>query len=588
MPARLLVVFAIVAILCGYANASMDSLQWGPCPANPLSADANDCATLMRPLDPLNASSTTIGIFIRRYYDRSVGPSNNSLWMLDGGPGFSSAVFAPIAKVVYGLDKSLTVYLADQRGTGLSNYINCASPPTAAYFDPFNATMVAMFDACNMDIVNRYGAVSRFYSAHHAAQDLKAAVDAVAPAKVAVYALSFGTYITNIYLQLPGARADAVVFDGPVPPNRWALENNAEWVSRVSRDVLSDCATHSAACAAHLGTLGLIPRFVMDSIIDGTLPCLAKLPWLTQHIAATDAAFMTLNGAAHVLQGPFWWRLYRCSDLDVQQLNTFRTYRSQSASVPVSQEYSYALGTIIGASEVYSFASGPVGSPGGPMSYDQQVYETGRVFADASPQLVVSRIRRVLPLYTPDPSTYKKFASPSMPVLVMVGTLDPNTPHGLGRWFVDGLGPSATLVTIPFSAHGTVAYNAPCANAIAFSFLFSFGSVMPDMSCLNTIPVPDFDGVTVDIQQMSQLYFGTTNLWNDVPLIPPFSKPVSCSSSSGGQEGMSDAKWMAIVISLGATTAVFAVLSVLLFVQRSAALGNKLQHSGADYARMTA
>ena len=46
------------------------------------------------------------------------------------------------------------------------------------------------------------------------------------PEVVHLYAQSFGTYAINTYLQLPGARADVVVLDGPVPPNRWPLENN--------------------------------------------------------------------------------------------------------------------------------------------------------------------------------------------------------------------------------------------------------------------------------------------------------------------------------------------------------------------------
>ena len=51
----------------------------------------------------------------------------------------------------------------------------------------------------------------------------------VAPSKVAIYAMSYGTYALNAYLQLDDAQADVVVMDGPVPPQRWALENDAEW-----------------------------------------------------------------------------------------------------------------------------------------------------------------------------------------------------------------------------------------------------------------------------------------------------------------------------------------------------------------------
>jgi pimeloyl-ACP methyl ester carboxylesterase len=483
------------------------------------------------------------------------------------------------------------VYLADQRGTGLSNFINCASPPTAPSFDPYNATIIAQYDACNVDLVNKYGSTLAFYSVHHAAEDLKAVIDAVAPTKVSIYALSFGTYITNVYLQLPGARADAVVLDGPVPPNRWALENNAPWVSVVGRDILKECATYSAACSAHLGSIGHLPRFIMDSIIDGTLPCLAKLPWLNQHMAAYYNSFLTLNGPAHVLHGPFWWRLYRCSASDVDQLNVFHAYKTAHDVLPSAPDYSYGVAAVIGSSEVYSFSQNP-------MSWDEQVSFTARQYADASPQFVVARARRVIPLYTPNPATYRKFARPTAPVLIMVGTLDPNTPHGLARWFADGLGPSATVVSVPFAAHGTLSYDAPCAISIIMGHLLNFGSISPDLTCLNSIAVPDFDGVSSKTQQMSQQYFNTTNLWNDNPIIPPFpapSPPTPCPSSSSSSSSSTDSVdkdgYIAGIVVLSVLSATLIVVCTLLSMRlmaeakRSAA---RLGNAGGDseYSRM--
>lgn len=65
------------------------------------------------------------------------------------------------------------------------------------------------------------------------------------PTQVAIYALSFGTYVLNAYLQLPGAKADVLVMDGPVPPQRWALERNPEWMSRVAEVAQIATTPHS-------------------------------------------------------------------------------------------------------------------------------------------------------------------------------------------------------------------------------------------------------------------------------------------------------------------------------------------------------
>lgn len=191
---------------------------------------------------------------------------------------------------------------------------------------------------------------------------------------------------------------------------------------------------------------------------------------------------------------------------------------TDTQAAPSKHSYLYAISVIIGASEVYNLASGPTGAIKAPLSYDAQVNLTARLFADASPQIAVSRAQLVLPLCTPNLATYRKFAKPTAPVLIMVSTQDPNTPHALGKWFADGLGPNATLVTVPYSAHGTVSRDAPCANSIAFGFLLGFGS-MPDMSCLADIPVPDFEGEAPEVQALSQEFFGTSVLWNDGPPI---------------------------------------------------------------------
>lgn len=551
------------------AAAAAAAVPWTTCPPTELGGHANECASLPLPLDPTNATSPTITYFVRRYFAGAAATAK-SVWMLDGGPGFSAVAFAPIAQYIVNLDPSVTVYIPDQRGVGLSSPVTCASPPTAAWFDPGNATSVASFDACNQDIVRKYGTTAAFYSTYNAAQDLLAAIEAVNPAVVGIYALSYGTFVTNTYLQLPNARADVVVLDGPVPPNRWVLENNAAWVSIVARDVLHECARLSAACSTHLGDLGQLPFLVMDSIIDGTLPCLAKLPWLTQHVASIYAAFMTLNGPGHVLQGPFWWRLYRCSASDVAQLNTFHAYKTATDAAPSPELYSYALSIIIGSSEVYSFAGGPGGPLG--LTYSEQVNRTARLFADASPQLVLSFARDVskVPLYTPHPSTYRQFAHPSVPVLVLVGTLDPNTPHGLGPWFVNGLGSNATLVTVPYSAHGTVAYNAPCVNSIAFTFLLAFGASAPNTTCLTTIPAPDFDGLTSDVQALSLTYFNTTNLWNDEPPIPPFNPTPS--PTPGVRPDANTTSTLGLEIAVGvlsATTLAFALVAFVLWRKRA-------------------
>lgn len=83
-------------------------------------------------------------------------------------------------------------------------------------------------------------------------------------------------------MQLDGMKADVVVLDGPVTPNRWPLENNARMQSMVSLDSIRMCVNESSVCQNNLGVMGHIPQMVKDGIRDGSLPCIEKLPWLAE------------------------------------------------------------------------------------------------------------------------------------------------------------------------------------------------------------------------------------------------------------------------------------------------------------------
>jgi len=108
----------------------------------------------------------------------------------------------------------------------------------------------------------------------------------------------------------------------------------SEWASQVAQDVAFGCVSNSSVCSSRLSVMGHIPKLVMDSIIDGTLPCLRNLTWLS----AKDGQFWTsiynnyctggaTRATAHLCLAPFWYRLHRCSSTDITQLNFFQAYQ---------------------------------------------------------------------------------------------------------------------------------------------------------------------------------------------------------------------------------------------------------------------
>lgn len=513
------IAFLHVVAWCAVIAVGSTAPSWGACPSSQTvqSSYIRDCANITFPLNRDDASLGNVNSFVRRFYAGD-SPTNVSLWLIEGGPGFSTRPFNPIADYFVSQNTSWTVYTVDARGTGLSSLLTCETNGLnpGFYFNPFNATDVNQHATCNQRIIDEYGNVSIYYTVYNSALDFKGVIDAVNPEIVMIYAVSYGTYFTNTYLQLPDARFDVVVLDGPVPPNRWPMENNAMWNSLVSQDVLRLCVANSSVCSSYLGAMGHLPQLVKDAVIDGTLPCLKNISWLNArdgHFITTQFTnYMTATRSAHTLLGPFWYRLYRCSASDIEQINNFYNVRMDMMTPDVADvlDYSYGLGINLGVNELYSFEGNDS------LTYDEQVLITDRLFSSGNGELSVSYAKYVskIPSYTPYPECYLRFAKVDVPVLVTVGTLDPNTEHGLGPWYTNGLGNTTTFVSVPYATHGILAYDAPCANSIIVSFLNSLGAAPLDTSCLADLQAPDFDGSEEDTQQLSLQMFGTTDLWN--------------------------------------------------------------------------
>lgn len=499
------------------------NLTWGSCKgAGPSAGNARDCAFNSVPLDPSNPLGVQITFFVRRYY--TVVPTEKALIMIQGGPGDSTLAFDGAALHFLTLDPSLTVYLADNRGIGGSSPVGC--PVVASTFDMpywFNASFEAQYTACNAEVSTQVGDNAIFYSTHYAALDYIALFEALkltGTSQLALYCLSYGTYFCNMILlhyelqPALGSPPDAIVLDCAAPATRWRLENSAHWTSLVADNNLIACSKFSATCRAHLGEWGQIPRDTMDSIIDGTLPCLTKLPWLTQQRATNLNADFQLGGSSnsYILNGPFWWRLYRCSDSDAEQLTFYNAFKeaSQPAGFAPPAAYSYGIGIIVGANEVYSNSRTP-------LTYAQQTLLASRAFADAgAPFMALVRESGNGPLFSPVAETHNRIARPTRPLLIMDAGLDSNTYYGNGVFTRDAMGANATLVTVPWAWHGTLDPNQPCAASIIVAFLTAFGAdPQPNTSCLANAPVPDYEGLGAAAKARAMSAFDTESLWND-------------------------------------------------------------------------
>ncbi len=484
-------------------------------------------------LDRDDPSKGNVSSFVRRGY--TTAPTGKSAWVISGGPGLSTKPFIPMFDYFISLDSSMTAYLVDARGTGLSSSTwTCTKEPP--YLDPYNDTYMDMMDVCNREIIDADRLRLPYITTYHAALDLQGVMNAVQPDTTSLFAASYGVFFANTLLQLPGIRVDVIVYDGPMAANRWPLENNARMQSMVSFDSLRMCAKESSVCAAHLGEMAHIPQMTKDAIVDGTLPCLEQLPWL----AAKNGNYLSslynnfLNPTrTKALLGPFWHRLYRCSESDVTQLNFFHKARQNEMSYWGQADYTdYSRGYAVNAAaaDLYSYVN--ANSFAETLTYEKVVDGWVRSFVTEGGDLTVSFARDVSEWpYPPRNPLSSSFAKPTAPVHILVGTLDHNTPLGQAKWAQDGMGPDVdcTVYIVPYGSHGIVDYDNLCAVEFVTNLLSLKSNV--DDSCLYTsVVAPDWDGSEPETQNnLAAAWFGTADLWNNGMLVdgPIFSEPSS-------------------------------------------------------------
>lgn len=152
----------------------------------------------------------------------------------------------------------------DARGTGKSTPVNCehGNPPL---FDPTNSTVLKIYSDCYDYMYSNFGKNLSYFSAESQALDLRDSMNLMNHTYNGMISLSYGTYMTNIFMQLLGIRVDVIILDGPWAPDRlwmggWGPSNS----DMVIDDLLSLCVANSSVCKDLLGYQGQLPTLVMN------------------------------------------------------------------------------------------------------------------------------------------------------------------------------------------------------------------------------------------------------------------------------------------------------------------------------------
>jgi pimeloyl-ACP methyl ester carboxylesterase len=239
-------------------------------------------------LKPCNNPSLTIDALCGKYEvfeDRAAGtgrkislniillptsnpkPAPDPLFYLAGGPGGAATSYAT-EKFMEGLRRNRDVVLVDQRGTGQSNPLNCASlggrEDMRGYFGEVMAP--ERVRACRAELEKI--ADLKLYTTTIAMDDIDEVRDALGYDRINVYGGSYGSTTSLSYLRQHPAPVRVVAIFGVAPPSAKIPLSFAKGVQDSMDRLFSDCAADVTCHATYPNVAGEFKK-ILDQFETG-------------------------------------------------------------------------------------------------------------------------------------------------------------------------------------------------------------------------------------------------------------------------------------------------------------------------------
>jgi len=199
------------------------------------------CGSIIRPLDPSDPGAGTIEIGFHLYPARS-GSAEGTIVAVEGGPGYASTASADWYLDLYEpLRDTRDVLIVDNRGTGLSDPINCR------LLQSYRGDYATAVEACGQQL----GTTSDVYGSAFAADDMAAVLDYLSIDRIDLYGDSYGTFFAQTFAVRHPDRVRTVTLDAAYP-----VEGLDPWYRDIGRamvDAFQAVCARDLQCAAFGG-----------------------------------------------------------------------------------------------------------------------------------------------------------------------------------------------------------------------------------------------------------------------------------------------------------------------------------------------
>lgn len=495
--------------------AAPSAIAWEKCSLETGKSDGRaECANVEVPLDWNAPEGKKTTFFVKRVLGNAKAP-RQQLWLLQGGPGGAGDGLEPLAAQVAARDDSVDIYIPDHRGTGRSAYLDC--PATRK-----SGGSKFEFDACAREATKIWGADGlATFTTTTAARDVGYVIDKSREKdqKVHVYGVSYGTYWAQRYLQLFPTQPTAVTLDSVCQSGICSMSKIAYWFDVVAKKYLGECA-QDAFCAEKMGADPVAKvKAAIEKADAGTCAGIEGIDGRT--LKRLYQWFIT-SGQLRIMIPSTAYRIVRCNEDDVEALSTFVQNLQQMfggggqfgpAGFAPQDLSSNVLGMHIALSELEET----------PPPTAAQLAELMKDSVIADPDTEMIDAYQTWPRYARD-QWVDKYPDTAVPVLLMNGTLDPQTPLEFAEQIAPHYTkPYQTFVKFPRSAHATI-FSSPIegggANEICGSIVWAQFVANPtatlDTSCTDKIQQHHFESGEPGV---AQWMYGRPSLWSLAPKV---------------------------------------------------------------------
>lgn len=432
-----------------------------------------ECGKLTVFEDRLSQSGRQIDLNIAVIPAVSRNPQPDPIFLLAGGPGEAATQsFQPIYSAFQSINQKRDIVLVDQRGTGGSHFLSCAS------FSSEQETESSDPQAINDNLsqcLKELDADPKLYTTSIAMDDLDQVRSALGYDQINLYGASYGTRAALVYARQYPEHVRTMILDGIAPPD-WAIGPSIPEDAQRSLEMLFERCEADTRCAQAFPDLQSEFNDILDKVTAQPIQVS-----LTHPISGEPVQF-TLD-----------------RDTFVSLIHT-STYTAESAALlplmihTAHERGDYTQFAAIALSNYVTLSTAI--SPGMRFSvlcaedvpyYGEEDTTTGYIgdFYTRTFQTICSTWPR-----GNIPKDFRQPVTSSAPTLLLSGEADPVTPPANGELAAKTL-PNSLQIVVPGQGH-IVIYRG-CMSKIASTFIENGSSAGLDLACIQeVVPMPFF------------------------------------------------------------------------------------------------